>query len=334
MRSRVVIAISLATLAACGGSSTSDSPEVTAPAPTSPASASALPTTTGTTDEPTEQPADTTATTEAQDPATESDSVALPPSDFYDDYTLDDTDFGTRVTVSVNGATRTIQTNALPDHETGDFPNAGNPNAITAQNLTWEYPTSPIMAAAPSEPLVPGVAINGVKFEPGTAETTECTSGEVYRVEGLQDTFDLGMDFNNAHVQPTGEYHYHGFADLLLEKHPSGEDLVHLGFAADGHLIYHSISDRWASGYALSTEPRAGTDCTPSLRGAATIDLDGTMPDGTYTSDWVWSADNGDLDECNGITVNGEYIYLITDDYPFISRCLMGEYTERRVPPR
>ena len=58
------------------------------------------------------------------------------------------------------------------------------------------------------------------------------------------------------------------------------------------------------------------------------------MPDGTYTSDWVWSADNGDLDECNGITVNGEYIYLITDDYPFISRCLMGEYTERRVPPR
>jgi hypothetical protein len=81
--------------------------------------------------------------------------------------------------------------------------------------------------------MVPGVAVNGVKFEPETAETVACASGESYRVEALQDTDDLGFDFNNAHVQPTGEYHYHGVSQLLAEAADSGDDLVHVGFAAD-----------------------------------------------------------------------------------------------------
>ncbi|MFK7805437.1 MAG: YHYH protein, partial [Anaerolineae bacterium] len=54
----------------------------------------------------------------------------------------------------------------------------------------------------------------------------------------------------------------------------------------------------------------------------------GPEKDGTVTSDWDYDASYGDLDQCNGITVNGEYIYLITHDYPYVSRCLMGEFTE------
>ena len=250
-------------------------------------------------------------------------------TDFLGEYTLSDEDFGTQVSVVINQGTRVITTNALPDHETGDFPNSGNPNRISAQKLVWEFPSEPLLLASPVEVRVTGVAINGIKFEPGTAESVQCESGEVYRVEGLQDSFDLGMDFNNAHVQPTGEYHYHGLADALVEKYGDSDDLVLIGFAADGRLLYHSQSGQWASGYVLSDELRSGANCELSLPGSDSFDLEGTAPDGTYVSDWIWSASNGDLDECNGVVIDGEYVYLITDDYPFIPRCLRGEVTER-----
>jgi hypothetical protein len=39
----------------------------------------------------------------------------------------------------------------------------------------------------------------------------------------------------------------------------------------------------------------------------------------------VWSDATGDLDECNGTEIDGTYAYIVTDTYPFISRCLNGE---------
>lgn len=42
-------------------------------------------------------------------------------------------------------------------------------------------------------------------------------------------------------------------------------------------------------------------------------------------SDWVFTPGSGNLDECNGAFVDGEYVYFITNDYPYIPRCLMGE---------
>ena len=127
-----------------------------------------------------------------------------------------------------------IDTNAIPDHETGDFPNGGNPNSISEQDLTWEFTTSPTYIGGASFARTSGVAVNGVKFEPGTAETATCTSGERYSIEALQEVYDLGLDFNNAHVQPTGEYHYHGISALLVDAYESDDDLVHVGFASDG----------------------------------------------------------------------------------------------------
>jgi len=172
---------------------------------------------------------------------------------------------------------------------------------------------------------------------PATAETTTCSSGEVYRVEALQNTYDLGFDINNAHVQPNGEYHYHGVSPLMVESfNGTASDVVHVGFAADGHLMVYSKSGAYPPSYRLSTEPRTGVDCDPSLRGAATGDLEGTIPDGTYTSDWVFDSTVGVLDECNGTTIEGEYVYVITEEYPFVSRCLMGEFVDVRPggPPR
>ena len=194
-------------------------------------------------------------------------------------YVLDNEKFGTQVTTTVEGSTRTISTNALPNTRTGSFPNAGNPNAISEQDNTYTFTTEPTFVGDATPVRTTGVAINGVKFEPGTAETVTCDSGEVYRVEAVQDVFDLGLDFNNAHVQPDGEYHYHGVSELMVDVVDTGEDLVHVGFAADGFLMYYSRSGAYAPGYVLSTEPRTGTGCVGSsaLGGEPVDDLEGTI---------------------------------------------------------
>ena len=250
-------------------------------------------------------------------------------------YSISDVVFGTQTTVTVSDNKRTIVTNALPNHETGLFPNSGNPNTISAQSNSYEYPTNPAYRGAAAEVHVPGVAVNGVKFEPGTAETVTCVTGETYRVEGLQDTFNLGMDFNNAHVQPTGAYHYHGLSDLLAEVHDhSGGELVHVGFAADGYLIYISTTDTYKPSYQLTASLRTGSDCQISLGGGQGPNkvVEGTAPDGTYTSDWEYLPGSGDLDECNGTFIEDQYLYLVTNEFPYISRCLKGEFNESRPP--
>jgi hypothetical protein len=178
---------------------------------------------------------------------------------------------------------------------------------------------------AATDVRVAGVAVNGVKFEPGTAETVSCQSGETYRVEAIQSLFDLGLDVNNGHVQPTGEYHYHGASPALIDAAASGGDLALIGFAADGYLMYYSTSGTYRSSYQLSTNARTGTGCRISLPGGDTFDLAGTIPDGTYTSDWVYLPGSGDLDACNGTTIAGRYAYVVTDAYPYVHRCVLAQ---------
>lgn len=329
LRKRSVLALSLGTallMSACG-SSDSGSADTSAVDPAVAVTIEAP--AAGATDSPADEVTESTAADSAPTIApAETDSDTEQASGLLGSYTLMDEEFGTMTTVTVDGDTRTIMSNALPDHETGEFPNDGNPNTISEQDASYEYPSVPAYVGAATFAMTPGVAVNGVKFEPATAETVTCASGETLRVEALQDVYNLGLDFNNAHVQPTGEYHYHGISELLADAYATDEDLVHVGFAADGYLMYFSKSDAYSSGYVLSADARSGTNCAGSgaLRGAD-VAIDGTTPDGTYTSDWEWSDANGDLDECNGIEIDGEYAYVITDAYPYVGRCLNGEFT-------
>ena len=248
---------------------------------------------------------------------------------YLSDYTLYDEEFGTSVEVTVSNEIRTIVSNAIPNHSTGRFPNSGNPHTISEQNKIWNFALNGVYTGIPKDVREPGVALNGVKFEPGTAETVTCNSGEAYKVEGLQQDFPLGMDINNAHVQPSGEYHYHGVSQLLIDVFSSSNDLVLIGFAQDGFLIYYSISNNYKSSYQLSSSPRKGTNCTVSLRNQQELNLEGTTPNGTYTEDWNYIANSGELDECNGAFINDQYVYVITNEYPYFPRCLMGEFTEQ-----
>lgn len=252
--------------------------------------------------------------------------------DYFSNYTIEDKVYGTKTIVKTKGDKRVITTNALPNHKTGDFPNQGNPNTISEQNRTYSLPLHPKYTGKAQWVREPGIALNGVKFEPGTAEVIVCDTGENYRVEALQETIDLGLDFNHAHVQPTGAYHYHGTPTSLVELFDTGEDVVHIGFAMDGFPIYYSKSGQYKSSYKLLDGNREGEDCTyENPKQQMDISVNGHH-DGMFGSDFEYIKGQGDLDECNGITINGNYMYFVTEEFPYVSRCLMGEFTAERRP--
>ena len=77
-----------------------------------------------------------------------------------------------KAVITMQGQKRIVDANGLPDHQPGQFPNRGNPNSISAQHYHFEMPLHPQAASRPTAVRghLFGVAINGVVFDPGTAE--------------------------------------------------------------------------------------------------------------------------------------------------------------------
>jgi len=247
---------------------------------------------------------------------------------YFADYTLEDESYGTKTKITIVGDQRIMVTNSLPNHETGSFPNSGNPNTISAQNKTYTFPLNPVYTGKSKWMREPGIALNGIKFEPQTAEVVVCDTGENYRVEAIQNVIDLGLDFNHAHVQPTGAYHYHGTPTSMIEKFDTGNDLVHIGFAHDGFPMYYSKSGKYKPSFKLLNGIREGEDCTYDTPKEHLDIAVGGHHDGTFGSDYEYVESYGDLDACNGIEVDGQYMYLVTNEFPYVGRCVMGEVAE------
>ena len=54
---------------------------------------------------------------------------------------------------------------------------------------------------------------------------------------------NLGLDCNNAHVQPTGKYHYHGSPTLYLQNaNIPANQMTLVGYAADDFPIYYKYA--------------------------------------------------------------------------------------------
>lgn len=246
------------------------------------------------------------------------------------------------VKIAVRDGYRYIEADGLPNHATGQFPNRGNPNTIRAQRYSFRVPAEP----QPAERVTPrtlgpfGIAVNGVPFDPGANEFWRNDRNSRWQYEAMSGKIDLGLDANRAHVQPTGAYHYHGLPTGLIDKLGGDKSgMLLIGYAADGFPIYspQAYSDakestsalkRLRSSYRLKSGQRPGGP--------------GGKYDGTFVQDYEYVAGAGDLDECNGRTgvtpeyPQGTYYYAITDEYPFIPRCLRGkpdESFERRGPP-
>jgi YHYH protein/Fibronectin type III domain len=251
-------------------------------------------------------------------------------------------------TWTCSGTTRSLTANGLPNHPVGTFPNAGNPNGITAQTVTFAATLTPTTGTTNTSIGGPGganvVTLAGVKFDPGTAGTCPSTltaisqcnlamGTDMWRVEALgQTTFNFGVDTNNAHVQPGGVYHYHGMPVGLLNNAgatPANPKMVLVGWAGDGYPVYA----RYCYTNAMDATSAVKV-CTGSFVRDAAADAGrpstALVPLGAFLSDWSYAAGSGDLDDCNGRTgvtpefPNGIYYYMATDTYPYFSRCLKG----------
>jgi hypothetical protein len=247
-----------------------------------------------------------------------------------------------RFRLSEKDGYRYIEADGLPNHQTGSFPNRRNPNAIRPQNYSLRVPLVPRKSSQVTviNHQVYGIALNGVQFDPNTAEYWNNDRSSGWNLDALYWDTDLGLDESNAHVQPDGSYHYHGIPTGLLEKFPYKEKPILIGYAADGFPIYGPY------GYKNPTDTNSGLiTLRPSYKlksGARAGNGPGGAYSGKYVQDFEYVEGSGDLDQCNGRFAatpenpDGEYHYSITTKFPFISRCLTGvpdSSFERRRPP-
>ncbi len=254
---------------------------------------------------------------------------------------------------SCTATSRVLTANGIPDHVVGTFPNANNPNRISAQNVAATYTLAPEKTSMSTTLGGPrgavGYILNGVKLDPDTGGScndsgSNCTlNGNVgqWRMEALGGTaFNFGTDSNTAHVQPSGEYHYHGMPEGYLTKLGKGQAMTLVGWAADGFPIYARY------GYTTATDATSAIKVmTGSYRTKATPDANRPATSlyamGTFKNDWEYVAGLSELDECNGRTgvtpefPNGTYHYYATDTYPFLQRCVKGKVavSSTQAPP-
>ena len=255
------------------------------------------------------------------------------------------------VKISQMGDFQLIESNGIPNHKVGTFPNSGNPHAISPQSYSFKVKQKPKY----SNRIVRlemhtnfGVAVNGIPFDPAAAEWYQGQRDSVWQYEALSGALPLGVDENHAHVQPSGAYHYHGLPVELLKKIDIKKNRTSspVGWAADGFPIfalYDSKGRELSSSYRLKKGSRPKSSLDP-----------GGKYDGTFVSDYEYVKGQGDLDECNGKKISAEnssgteYAYFLTRSFPVIPRCFRGipdesfkkqkrssrHHHPRRPPPR
>ncbi len=251
---------------------------------------------------------------------------------------------------SQQGNFRVINVNSIPVHKVGKFGQGTgslNPNAISEQSESYSISINPSEASQFTPLLLTtgstvgpqysfGILLNGVELDPVAAEPfphTSRTDPNVnweWNLEALN--VNLGLDCNNAHVQPNGKYHYHGKPTRFLTRLGISDSKMNLiGYAADGFPIYYkyafdnatdstSAVETMKSSYQLKQGNRSGDGLTAPC-GAF---------DGIYSNDYEFVDGLGDLDEANGRSgvtpefPNGTYYYVLTDEFPSIPRMFRG----------
>lgn len=245
-----------------------------------------------------------------------------------------------------SGGNRVISSNSIPDHKVGLFGKGRgslNPNAISAQSETYTITKSPVAASSFTSLLGNngpnysfGVLLNGVELDPIAAEpfphegAMSSSANWTWNLEALN--VDLGLDCNNAHVQPNGKYHYHGKPTLYLESENIPTDTMTLiGYAADGFPIYYKYAYTVANDSGSSVvEMKSSYQLKTGERGGDGVTAPCGEYNGAYSNDYEYVNGAGTLDEANGRTgvtpeyPNGTYYYVLTDEFPSIPRYFRG----------
>ena len=256
-------------------------------------------------------------------------------SDYANTYTSKITDiqnnksFNGNLVISSVGSTCSLKSNAIPNHNFNDAV-AHFATPASEQSIDVQVPANPSMASKATE-LTLGtdnaIMLNGVKLDLLAAACHGVGNGKIgcndistpWRYDPMSSLNQFGTDSHNAHTQPDGSYHYHGNPKALFDQTGSVASGV-IGFAADGFAIYGPyFSDNGSIRKATSSY---------QLKSGNRVAIDGSNPggnyDGQYRDDWEYKASSGDLDECNGMSVDGAYGYYVTDTYPHVLGCFKG----------
>lgn len=260
--------------------------------------------------------------------------------------------FTSQVSISEDGTNRIISSNNIPNHMIADFTmlsmDTNSVFGVSEINETYTIPTNPEIAdnittlwSTETGPHYSfGVLNNGVLIEPEAFEPfphTDRFSLDA-NLEWNLDVYILsfGIDCNNGHVQPGGEYHYHGAPTLYLESlNLTGNEMTMIGYAGDGFPIYYKY------GFSAANDANSAVETLTSsyrlksgYRPGDGVEAPCGEYNGVYTNDWEYVEGLGNLDECNGRSgvtpefPDGTYYYVIMDEFPFIPRCFKGTPSE------
>ena len=230
-----------------------------------------------------------------------------------------------------------LTSNNIPNHDFNDASAAFATN-VAEVSQTFTIPRNPTAAAsstALTQTTYNGVMLNGVPIDILSAGCYRpagpmadmngnvaigCTDSDPWLLDPLGYDGGFGADEHNAHTQPNGSYHYHGSPEAMFDDNPGPNGSPVIGFAADGFPIYGSYF--LDSGSGMVRKALSGYTLKAGTRPTGPGNPGGTY-DGSYRDDWEFT-DAGDLDECNGMTVDSQYGYYVTDTFPWIIGCFTG----------
>ncbi len=264
-----------------------------------------------------------------------------------------DVEFAGRVVITDEGSRCEITSNSIPNHDFNDGAEAFV-NSSAEATKSFSIPAAPQAAGSTIDLTLrydDAIFLNGVKLDllaaacygvgnaPAGQEKIGCfNAAQPFRYDPMSPLNTFGTDTHNAHTQPGGEYHYHGDPRAMHDESNTSSPSPVVGFAADGFPIYGPFFTdpetgevrRATSSYGLKSGVRAaqsfdGSSYDPSGAGGA---FAGEEYNGRFTDDYEYNAGSGDLDECNGMTVDGQYGYRITNAYPWVLGCFKGALDE------
>lgn len=253
--------------------------------------------------------------------------------------------FNGNLVITVSGETCQFKSNAIPNH---DFNLDGNfATPVSIQDDRYQVPVNPSIASYKTDLMLgeSAVFLNGVKLDLLAAacygvgneslgnEKIGCGQDQInnpWRYDPMSPLNNFGTDNNNAHTQPDGTYHYHGSPMAMFNADCSVSSGV-IGFALDGFPIRGScINDngnirKVLSSYKLKDSGGSRVAVSGySLPVSGTGSVNSQNYDGQFRGDWEFIHASGDLDECNGMTVDGQYAYYVTESYPWVMGCYSG----------
>lgn len=279
--------------------------------------------------------------------------------DYVGAYTANVTDeqnqtaFMSEVVITATEADCTVTSNSVPNHDFNDataaFAGGQEGASISEVDAVRTVTRTPEFADEPtyiSQEVKNAVFLNGVLldifsagcYNPESADASEdgnvgigCASDAAWLLDPLGTEAKFGADAHNAHTQPGGLYHYHGGPNALFDDNPGPDGSPVIGFAADGFPVYGSYFRDPNTGEVRQAV--TGYTLREGSRGERSSTNPGGAYTGEYNDDWEFTG-AGDLDECNGMTIDGQYGYYVIDAYPWVVKCLRGTPHESFIQQR